>query len=245
MSKTFFKSKANKIDEPEFKVLDSTTPFAIRESFKSLYSNILYLNIEDKCKKIAVTSAVSGEGKTSVSTNLSITFAQNLEDKRILLIDCDMRQPRVAKLLSLDQNSHGLSEYLAGIDETPNFQYVEQYKLTVLTSGASNVNPTKLIGSSRLAMLIQECEEQFDYIIIDTPPVTVVTDAILLQGNVNGYIISTKADYSNINLVNECIDALNRVGAEIYGLVLSSQRLKSTGKRYGRYGYGRYSRDND
>ena len=246
-----FKPTKSNSPEVELGIVNKQTPFAIREAFKSLYTNILYLNIESKCKKIAITSALSGEGKTSVSTNLAITFAQNSEEKRILLIDTDMRQPKVAKLLSLDRKAHGLSEYLAGIDETPNLTYLPEYKLTVLTSGGANVNPTKLMGSRRMEEFLKACENEFDYVFIDTPPINVVTDAILLNGNINGYIIATRADYSNINSVDECIETLERIGAEIYGVVLSSLKLKTGGRKYGKYskygkygkyGYGRYSK---
>ena len=217
----------------------SQLPFAVRESFKALYTNILYLNIEDKCKKIAVTSAVSGEGKTFVSTNLALTLAQNAGESKILLIDTDMRQPRVAKLLDIDNRSHGLSEYLAGIDSVPNFQHIPEHNLTILTSGGSNVNPTKLIGSSRMAEFLRSCEETYDYVIVDTPPVNIVTDAILLNELVNGYVISTRADYSDIKTVSEAVGALERVNAEIFGIVLTSLKLKG-GRHYGNYKYGNY-----
>lgn len=229
------KKNKHKNAEVELKVVGTKTPFAIREAFKALFTNILYLNIEDKCKKIAITSALPSEGKTTISVNTAITLAQTLEEKKVLLIDADLRQPKVAKLLSLDYKGKGLGEYLAGIDETPAFINMPEYKLTVLTSGAAGVNPTKLIGSSRMAELIKKCEEEYDYIIIDTPPVNVVSDAVLLSNLINGYIISTKADQSNVNSVNECVETLERVGAEIFGVVLSSLRLKTSGKRYGKY----------
>ena len=221
------------------RLVTADLPFAVRESFKALYTNILYLNIEDKCKKIAVTSAMSGEGKTFVSTNLALTLAQNATESRVLLIDTDMRQPRVAKLLDLDMRGHGLSEYLAGIDSVPNFQHLSSCNLTVLTSGASNVNPTKLIGSSRMAELLRACEDEFDYVIVDTPPVNIVTDAILLNDLINGYIVSTRADYSDVKSLSDAIASLERVNAEVFGVVLTSLKLKS-GRHYGNYRYGAY-----
>ena len=237
MIKRISKLSGKSVDIDGLRLIEEETPFAIREAYKALYSNILYLNIEDKCKKIAITSAMPGEAKTTVSTNLAITFSQNQEDKKILLIDTDMRKPKVAELLEISNDTHGLSEYLAGIDNEPNVHYIEKYRLSVLTSGSRGVNPTKLLGSSKMSELIKELEKEYDYIIIDTPPVTVVTDAVLLQGNVNGYIISTKADYSNINALEECISTLNRVGAEVFGVVLSSVKQKNAGKNYHKYSY--------
>lgn len=237
MIKRLSKLSRQSVNFDGLRLVGEETPFAIREAYKALYSNILYLNIEDECKKIAVTSAMPGEAKTTVSTNIAITFAQNQEDKKILLIDTDMRKPKVADLLGISDDTHGLSEYLAGIDNAPNIQYIEKYRLSVLTSGSPGVNPTKLLGSSKMSEFIKQLEKEYDYIIIDTPPVTVVTDAVLLQGNVNGYIISTKADYSNINALGECISTLNRVGAEIFGVVLSSVKQNNAGKNYHKYSY--------
>lgn len=218
-------------------ILDDNTPFAIREAYRALYSNILYLNINSKCKKIVVTSSVSGEGKSTLAINLALTLSQNLEDKRILLIDADMRQPTVRERLSFDKKSHGLSEYLAGIDTDPHFNYVPPYQLMVLTAGGRTVNPTKLIGSERMRQLILACEEEFDYVIIDTPPVNVVADAILLNNIVDGYVISTLAERSNLNSLNDCIYKLNQVGAEIYGIVYLGSKLKGIAKKYSSYNY--------
>ena len=219
----------------EAHIIDDNTPFAIREAYKALYTNIRYLNIDGKCKKIVVTSAVSGEGKTTLSVNLAITLAQNLEDKRVLLIDADMRRPRVAATLELDPKTRGLSEYLAGLDGDPNFEYLSDYKLMVLTAGGPNVNPTKLIGSDRMVKLLSACEDSFDYVIIDTPPVTVVTDAILFNSSASGYVIATRSEYSNINKLSECIASLEQVGAEIFGIVLSDMKVKKSDGKYSRY----------
>ena len=235
MSNLLMNKKFSDSFDSESRIIDENTPFAIREAYKALYTNVRYLNIEDKCKKIVVTSGVSGEGKTTLSVNLAITLAQNLEDKRVLLIDADMRRPRVDRVLSLDPRGHGLSEYLAGIDEDPQFEYLSHYKLMVLTSGGRNVNPTKLIGSERMRKLIAACEKEFDYIIIDTPPVTVVTDAILFNSVVNGYIIAARSDYSNVNKLSNCVAALEQVGADIYGIVLSDMRVKKSDGRYSNY----------
>lgn len=230
------------------RIINDDSPFAVKEAFKALYTNILYLNIEDKCKKIAITSAVSGEGKTFVSTNLALTLAQNSADFKVLLIDTDMRQPRVSALLEMGNDAHGLSEYLAGIDEKPNFLYIPDKKLTVLSAGANNVNPTKLIASRRMGELIRVCEEEFDYIIIDTPPVNIVSDAILLNESINGYILATRADYSDVKSVSEAVSRLNQINAEIYGVVLASVNLKpiSYGSLNGKHSaskYGKYTDD--
>ena len=221
--------------EIELGIVDENTPFAIREAYKALYTNIVYLNADSKCKKIAVTSAVSGEGKTCLSANLAVTLAQNLEGKRVLLIDADMRRPSVSRMFAFRGETHGLSEYLAGIDDDPHFDYVSKYKLMVLNAGGTSFNPTKLIGSERMKRLIKACESEFDYVIIDTPPINVVADAVLLNGIVDGYIISTRSEYSNIHAVSQCIEKLQHVEADIYGIVLSDLKLKGYFGKYNRY----------
>ena len=160
-----------------------------------------------------------------------------------MLIDTDMRKPMVANMFGINKMTHGLSEFLAGIDDTPNFINVPQHRITVLTSGGMNKNPTKLISSKRMQELISFAEQYFDYIIIDTPPVNVVSDALLLHDKINGYIISVKSDFSNINYVNECIERLNRLDSEIFGIVLSAHSVKKGRSKYGNYSKYDYSSD--
>ena len=232
-------NKKNIKSEVSLGLIGPETPFPIREAFRTLYTDVLYLNIEDKCKKIAVTSSVPAEGKTTIATNLAATIAQNAENKRVLLIDTDMRKPKVARMFGISKLTHGLSEFLAGIDDTPNFINVPQHKITILTSGGSNKNPTKLVSSKRMEELLRFCEVHFDYIIIDTPPISVVSDALLLHDKINGYIVSARSDYSNINFVSDCVDRLKRLDTEIFGIVLTSFNLKA---RRGKYGssYSKY-----
>jgi capsular exopolysaccharide synthesis family protein len=241
----FFKKKQKTNSATELKLVTAETPFAIREAFKMLYTNIRYISVESKCKKIAITSAVSGEGKTTLCVNLASTFAQNLEDKRVLVIDTDLRQPKVAKILGMDRKQSGLTEYLAGIDEEPNIVEHKETKLHVRTSGATGLNPTKLISSPRMANLFKKLEEEYDYIFVDTPPVTIVPDAVLMNDYINGYVIACKADYSSINLIDNCIEQLKLVGAEIIGFVLLSLKMKSFSRKSKYSRYYRYNRYNE
>ena len=226
------------------RVVDQNTPFAISESFRMLQTNILYLPISDKCKKIAVTSPVSGEGKTYISTNLAITLATN-SDKKILLIDMDMRVPRVKKLLQhrvLNSNNfHGLSEYLAGIDTVANVLKTDVENFDVLFSGKENTNPIGLINSPKMNALLEEFSEIYDYIIIDTPPVNIVTDALLMLDKVNGYILSSRVNYSNVNALNLAIESIRNVGGEVFGVVLTDANFKNYAKSKYKYPRGEYN----
>ena len=243
----FKKLKAHESDAVDsLKLIGDDTPFAICEAFRTLYTNILYLPIEGKCKKIAVTSALPGEGKTYISINLALTLAQNSDNRKILLIDADMRKPRIARMMKsfydTKSNTSGLSEYLAGITEEPNIINTEIPNFSIVFSGAESVNPAGLINSSRMAAFIKKCEEEYDYVIIDTPPINVVSDAALLVKHVDGYLVATRADYSNVNEVSDALDTLSKIEAPVFGIVLTGVEQK--GRKYsskGRYsGYSDY-----
>ena len=244
----FFKKREGVHSSSEIdskRILNDDAPFAVREAYRTLYTNILYLPIEDKCKKFAVTSAFPGEGKTIMSVNLAYTIAMNSAESRILIIDADMRSPRVCDLISIKKRGlHGLSEYLAGIDDEPNIIPSIHGNLSVLAAGAESVNSPGLLCSSRMKKLLDYCSERFDYIIFDTPPVNIVSDAILLKDCVNGYFVVTRGDHSDINSVSIALDALNTAEANVLGFVLTAYDAKN-GTRYGRYnksGYGKYGR---
>ncbi|MBQ8690165.1 MAG: CpsD/CapB family tyrosine-protein kinase [Clostridia bacterium] len=243
----FKKTKAHSNDKiDELRLIDDDTPFAINEAFRALYTKVLYLPIEDKCRKIALTSAFSGEGKTYISINLAITLAKNSENKKILLIDADMRKPRVARILSKyfgdKAEEGGLSEYLAGIHDEPNIISTDIPNFSILFSGKESANPIGLINSKKMDELLNKCSEQYDYIILDTPPVTVVSDAVLLADRINGYIMAARADYSNINSLSDAVSIVQNVGGEVFGVVLSSVNPKNargsyTYKTYKNSGY--------
>ena len=252
MAFNFFNKKHAHASDKEdaTRIIGENTPFAVREAYRSLSTNILYLPIADKCRKIAVTSAFPGEGKTFVSINLGITLANNSTHRRVLIIDSDMRKSRVMRLLKNNKYSkfNGLSEFLAGIDETPNVIETEYENLDVIPSGAEAANPTGLINSPRMKELVSWAESKYDYVIFDTPPVNVVADSLLLNNCINGYLIATRADYSDVNGLSQAIDALKTIDAEIFGVVLSSVDVKKSGgyyHSYNKYGYSSYDNNGE
>lgn len=219
------------------RIISDKTPFAVTEAFKALYTKILYLPIASQCKKIAITSAESGEGKTYVACNLAITLAQNSREKRVLLVDGDMRKPRISRLLNeyvgASNTMVGLSEYLASITEEPAIVNSSLPNLDILYSGKESANPVGLINSSRMQGLFDWCADKYDYVIIDTPPAGLVADTVLLSNKIDGYIVTARADYTNGNSLSEVVDSLQNIGAEVFGIVLSSVNpKKSSGSAY-------------
>lgn len=236
----FFSKKAHSNDAVDtLRLLNDNTPFAINEAFRSLYTKVMYLPIADKCRKIAISSAVSGEGKTYLSINFALTLARNSLDKKILLIDLDTRKPRVSRILSKYYTKEaargGLSEYLATIDEVPNIVKTDIDNFSILFSGKETSNPIGLLNSPRMAELIEKLSEEYDFIIFDTPPVTLVSDAVIISDKINGYILATRSNYSNTTHLSKAIDAITNVNGEIFGIVLTDANPKSvlpSGKSY-------------
>lgn len=241
---SFFKKKSashGSDREDALRVLSDNSPFAVKEAFRSVYTNLIYMPIEDKCKKFVITSPCAGEGKTYVSINLAITIAQNLEASRVLLIDGDIRSPRIEKLISTGTHVHGISEYLAGIDERPNFCDTKVPNLKVLYSGARSANPSRLINTERMNKLFELCDERFDYVIIDTPPLNLVSDALLFSDKVSSYLLVARADYSDVNTLSLAISRLEQVEAEVGGIILCNVNPKRINGKYGTSTkYGRY-----
>ena len=223
------------------RIIGDDTPFAVREAYRALYTNIMYLPVESKCKKFVLSSASPGEGKTSVSVNLAYTIALTSPNARILLVDADMRNPRIPKLINVGgRGVHGLSEYLAGIDTTPNILPTIHPNLSVLPSGAESTNTTALLSSNMMQKLMEYCDSYYDYVIIDTPPLNIVTDAVFFSEYTDGFILVTRADYSDVNSVSDTLQILANVEAKVIGFVLCSLDTKRA-KKYGKYGkYSRY-----
>ena len=223
-------------------LIDSNTPFSVVEAYRSLYSNILFTPIDSKCKKLVVTSAYSGEGKTTLSINLAYTIASMRPEARVLLVDSDMRNPSIEERIANGRERvHGLSEFLAGIDEVPCIQPTKYSNLSFLSSGETNANAPALLSSSRMGALVAVFDEGYDYVIIDTPPVNVVTDAVFLSDHCDGYIISTRSDYSEVGAVSELVKKLRSVEAKIIGIVLAGVETKEAKNHAyydGRLGYG-------
>ena len=210
-------------------------------------TNIFYLPTDDSCKKIVIASAVASEGKSTCSINISKVLAQ--AGKRVLLIDADMRRPRIAQYLTIDKQE-GLSEYLAGIIDNAEIIKNTDLGFDIIVSGNVSSSSAELLATPRVSTLLDECSKSYDYIIIDTPPVNVVTDATVLADKTDGYLLTVRAEFSNVDDIKQMVHSLEQVDAKILGIILENVDPKTEmyGKysrygKYGRYGrYGKYSR---
>lgn len=228
-------------------VIDKNTEFSIKEAYKTLRTNILFsLPNDGKHKVIVTTSAVPGEGKSTTVINLAITFSQI--GSRVLIVDGDLRKPKIHKYLAVD-NNNGLSGVLSGFVEAEDAIKKTEYGFDCITAGSVPPNPSELIGSTKLSELLNDLGEKYDYIFIDSPPVTVVSDTLTIAAISDGVLLIARASYTPKSLLKQSINNIKITKAKIIGVVVNAVDTKKhaygayKGKYYsrGRYGgYGKY-----
>ncbi|MFC1548331.1 GumC family protein [Candidatus Omnitrophota bacterium] len=220
---------------PEF--ITSVKPHStISEAYRGLRTSIMFTAVEHKRKMLLFTSSGPQEGKTTSAINLAIVMAQSGE--KTILLDADLRQPRVEKAFNLDIE-HGVTEVLAGKENLDSVIHnTDIQDLDIITCGAIPPNPSELLGSKKMSGLLAQLEERYDRIIIDTPPVLAVTDAVVLSGKVDGTIIVVKAGETNRNAVIKTKEIIESVqSSNLIGAVLN---MVETGKTGGHYYYYHY-----
>lgn len=225
----------------------SEAPFDYRESFKVLRTKLQFSAVDGSMKKIGVTSTNPFEGKTTISVNLALTIAE--AGLKVLLIDTDLRKPKIHKMLALP-DAPGLTSVLTKQDELKNvLNKVTGYDtLDVITCGVIPPNPAELLGSHQMEAFMDSVVDEYDYIIFDTPPVSLVADTAVLSKNLDGIVWVVSYGKTVIEAAQFAKQTMDSVGANIIGCVFNSVKTDSYGnrgyyKRYGkRFGFKKSSR---
>lgn len=235
------KKEAESIQEERRNLLSAKSDFYVREAYKTLRTNVSFaLTGDEACKIIVVTSSLQGEGKSITAMNLAISYA--MTDRKVLVIDCDLRRPKVARLLRMSAKA-GLSNLIMNRslwDEA--IQPTQVKGLDVILSGDIPPNPSELLGSPRMQRLLTELREHYDYIILDSPPINMVTDAVVLAPQSDGVLFLVRADHSERGAVIHAVEQLEYAKAKILGFVLNDVDMEKTHYGYGKYRYKRYAR---
>jgi len=229
-------------------LLTPKSEFFIREAYKTLRTNVSFsLAEKDGCKVIVVTSPMQGEGKSITALNLAISYT--MADHKVLLIDCDLRRPQQARLLKMSSRT-GLSNLIMKPELMGSaLLHTDIQGLDVILAGDIPPNPSELLGSQRMQALLTELRKQYDFIILDTPPVNMVTDAVVLAPRSEGVLLVVRANHSERGAVLYATDQLQYAKAKILGFVLNGMEMGNTQygikkyryrsfSRYGGYGYG-------
>lgn len=215
----------------EKRILSDDSDFSLVENFNKIRTNIIFsMPRVDGCKVIAVTSSVPGEGKTTTTINLALTFAKT--GAKVLVVDCDLRKSRVHRYMDLERDG-GLSDVICGakaLEEV--IKKGRGENLDVITSGVIPPNPAELLGSDGFVSILETLKGKYEYIFVDTPPVTVVADANLIAEKANGVVIITRRNVSTYNALDVTIENLRNTNAKILGFILLDSEKKKN-KYYG------------
>lgn len=217
------------------RLINDESNFMVKEAYKMLRTNIIFSLPEEESSIILVTSSYPLEGKTTNCANLAVVFSQMGE--KTLLIDADLRKPRAHKLFKLTSKT-GLSNVLRNlctIDEAT--QKTAYENLDVMASGHIPPNPAELLASDEMKELLSELKKKYKYILIDTPPVNVVSDALILAPVVSGIVLVVRQDVTVHKSVAESLEKIHFTGTKILGFILND----SVENKAGYYSKRKYS----
>ncbi len=240
---------AKKVKEQNYNIADVGTentegkqhvPFAIVEAYKTIRANLMFLLSGAKSKCVVLSSSNVGEGKSTTAVNLAIAFAQL--GSKVLLIDADMRRPSIYKKMKLS-NQKGLSSVLVGFcDVEESISQINPY-FDIMTSGPVPPNPSELLGSDKMSELLDKLSKDYDYIFIDTPPVNVVSDALVLAPKTEGIIYVVHDAVTTHDELQKALSGVEFADVRMLGIILNGTNRKKSRYRYltGRYYYKYYS----
>ena len=228
------------------RLLSESTSFAATEAYKAARTNLMFIlgkkNKTNNGNVIIFTSSSAAEGKTTTCLNLALTIAQ--AGMRVLVIDADMRKPRLHKLFDIDA-APGLSDKLSGMDERTCVYELSCGNLFVMPAGTVPPNPAELLASDEMDNVIRNASNEFDYVFIDMPPAGIVTDAAIVCPKTAGAVIVARYNMTTTDEVKTISDQITAVGGKIIGSVLNDVDVSKSayGYRYGRYSkaYKKYS----
>lgn len=202
----------------------------ISEQYRTIRTNIEFSSVDQDLKIIIVTSSGPGEGKSTTVANLAVVFAQ--QDKKVLLIDGDLRKPTVHYTFQID-NTVGITNILTGqarLNSAVKSSEIDH--LDILPCGPIPPNPAEMLGSAAMKKLIEQAVEQYDIILIDSPPVLAVTDAQILSNLADGIVLVTKSGQTEYDMAIKATELLKNSRAKLLGAVLNHKELKHTNYYY-------------
>lgn len=239
------KKKKHRSDKDESDFIGSNVSFTASEAYKMLRTKVQFSFADEKnCYVVGVSSALAGEGKSITAANLAYSMSQL--NKRVLLVDCDMRKPSIFSKLGLNP-APGMSNYLTRQADYGKVlqKYTDEENravFNVITAGNNPPNPVELLSSNRMSKALEKFKAEYDYIILDLPPIGEVTDAMAASKHTDGMIIVSRMNYGNRNVLADALGEFDFVDAKILGIVATctSEASKGYGKGYGRGYYRKY-----
>ena len=240
-------SKVKRVDsirDQQARLLTNQKEFSVTEAYKALRTNVVFsLTDEKPSHVIMVTSSFPSEGKTTTASNLALSLSET--GKHTLIVDCDLRKPKLGRLFNIKSDA-GLTAALFDTDHVASHIFqMQDSTLYVMPAGHIPPNPSELLSSPRMEDLIRKLRSSFDFIILDTPPVNVVTDAIALSPLTDGTIFVARSGQTDKNAAQRAVEQLGVSNTKILGVVLTDMARSTSG--YGGYnkGYAYTTRDEE
>lgn len=214
-------------------IVHNTPKSPISEAYRGIRTNLLFANVDHNVKTILVSSATSGEGKTTTLCNVAMTLADS--NKSVIIVDCDLRKPRIHKFLEIS-NAQGVTDVLLNGDHYSNFLHKGIHPhLHVLTSGKIPGNPSEILNSEAMKSLIKTLAADYDYVLLDSPPIVPVTDTVIMSTYIDRVLLVCSSGNVDVEMAKKAKETLEKVGAKILGVVLN--KMKMNNKRYQYYYY--------
>ncbi len=228
-------SSGEKVITPEL----NKTPFAIVESYKNLRTNLISILSKIGGKVLAISSPNAAEGKSTTSLNIAITLSQL--NKKVVILDTDSRKPSIHKKAKIS-NDKGCMDYLlesAGLDDI--ITHYNSY-LDIIPSGAKVKNPSELFSTLNFDKLLSELEERYDYVILDTPPINLVSDSLIIAQKCDAFVMVVRANITKYEAFEAAYDSLKVLDIELDGVIVNGSGGK--GGYYSKYHYSYYGKAN-
>lgn len=213
--------------------------FKTKEAYKTLRTNVQFCG--DDVKVISLTSCVPNEGKSMVAFNLAVSMAES--GKRVLFVDADLRKSVLIGRYKINKAIKGLTQFLSGVEKLEDVKYETNIKnLDMIISGPVPPNPAELLANAKFNDMIQRVREEYDYVIIDTPPIGLVIDPAIVAQQTDGVIFLISQSNISYKFAQKQIEQLNKSGCRILGAVLNKVDPEEKRSYYGAY-YGRYYKE--
>ncbi len=202
------------------------------EAYKSIRTSLKYSSIDKAIKTIVVTSSIPGEGKSTIAGNLALCLSES--GNKVLIIDCDLRRPSLHRKFKVS-NIKGLTDALIDRDNTIDSIQEYSYRLSIMPAGTIPPNPSEILGSKTFEKFIKDIGQNYDYIILDTPPLLAVTDAKLLAGKADATILVVRYGKTKEKLVSSSYKELTKINAKVIGSILNMCDTKGRDSYYNYY----------
>lgn len=234
--------QSNDVNSKRIKNIGNNLNFAVSESYKRLRTNIFFSlpeKEEDVGYSIGITSSIRGEGKSTTSINTAYELAES--GRHVILLECDMRLPVMAKNLDIPSEP-GLSEFIAGLCTSKDAikTSLVHPNLDIVPAGSIPPNPSELLGTKRFKNIVKVLKKAYDFVVIDLPPVSSVSDALVVGNDIDGMIVVVRQDLCTKSMLGDTMRQLSVIKDKILGFVYNGATSdnKKYSKKYYKYGYG-------